>query len=722
MPDRLSYDEAMQYAQHCLKIQEPDIKQGAVETYAVKTAVGEIKKPWGREGGFAVVYKFRTLSGQMKAMRCFRAAMSPDIQSRYEQMSRFFRQHLPDITIDYRYYENGILVKETSQSSQKKVCPVIVMEWIEGATLLDKVDEICKQHDCQALGQLAEQWLEMLQQMRRVHMAHGDLAAVNIMVRPNGRMVLIDYDGVYIPAFASMPQVVLGQQGYQHPDMINRPFNAQMDDFSAIVIYLSLLALQAQPELWDKYVKRNAKGQLDGNMLFTGDDFAQPEKSLLFAELLRSPETRVRDLARMLMDTCKQPVGQVSFPTHLLDPDYMTKLALQQLERAIQQNNDEQILRLWVEPLASYAPAQIYLPRVTEARQRAAALDALKQAVATQDIFLIASAACSHPALTTHPRLSGHERTIIRLASTFVQAYNSDDDDRIVNSWQEIQQGPHQSTLKLAPQQQQRLDLAQQRKGALVHFRLTCYRSRNAHEIVSAYQPILDGSPGISAQEREKLEAARHYIVMYNAIKNVLQMNSGKGDIAQLLAVYDEELDKRFTDFTDGERKQITVLQNFGKLDRALLSKAYRLALVTAREIEMQMRAPISDARLSIARMNFVRAFEARNVQAHLQGGQAFVRWDWPNDDLVQFAVLVWSSDHWPLHPRKDDPGRTLYRVNRGFYEQYGYFQFPFNMTSHIYIQVFFAMSEFLEQTNEQVWFYSRGNEPTSKWPLQLVS
>src|SRR2546421_336212 len=96
MPDRLSYDEAMFYADRNLKIQDTDIKQGSVETIIIKTAVGNLKKPWGLEGGFAVVYKFRTQSGQMKAMRCFRVAINLDTRSRYEKMSSFFSKHVPD--------------------------------------------------------------------------------------------------------------------------------------------------------------------------------------------------------------------------------------------------------------------------------------------------------------------------------------------------------------------------------------------------------------------------------------------------------------------------------------------------------------------------------------------------------------------------------------------------------------------------------------------------
>jgi serine/threonine protein kinase len=709
----------MQYANHTLKILEPEIKQGAVETFTVKTSAGNLKKPWGREGGFAVVYKFRTLSGQTKAMRCFRSAITSDIHSRYDRMSRFFHQHVPDITIDFRYYEDGILVKEATQGSQKKVCPVIVMEWIEGQTLLEVVDDLCQQRDCRALGALAEQWLGVLDRMRQARMAHGDLAALNVMVRPNGRMVLIDYDGVYIPEFASMPQVVAGQPGYQHPDVSKRPFDERMDDFSALVIYLSLLALQVQPELWNKHAKRNTqRNQLDGNMLFTNDDFTQPDKALVFYDLLHTNDTRVRDLARKLIECCQQPIKQVRFPLELLDPTYALKIRLQQLESAIQANSDEQVIQLWTEPLASYSPAQVHLPRVNEARQRASALALLKQALATQDIFQIAGAASSIPA----SRLNTQNRALVQFATNFVYAYQNNNDEEILNCWQEIEDPSPRLALKLGPLQQPRLDLARQRKSALTRFRITCMQSRNAHEIVNAYTSMLDGQPSVSTQERATLEAARSYILMYDAIKDVLATSNGTGGLSRLHEVYNEELDQRFNDFTPREREQFTALKNMGRLELALQSRHDRLALLTAREIEFQMRTPIHDPRLSRARRNFIRAFEARNLQVYLQTGQAFARWDWPDDELVQFAVLVWRPDNWPLHPRKDDPQRYLLRVNRGYYEQYTYFQFPLGSVSQIYVQVFFAISEVAEYTNEQEWYYSRGQEPTSRWPLQLVS
>lgn len=716
MPDRLSYDEAMLYSQHCLKIQDLDLKQGNVETYAIKTAVGEMKKPWGIEGGFAVVYKYRSQSGQMKALRCFRVAMNPDTQSRYEKMSVYFRQHVPDITIDFRYYVDGILVKESAQGTQKKVCPVIVMEWIDGMTLLDKVDELCGQHDTQALERLAVEWLGVIHKLRQAQMAHGDLAAVNVMVRKNGKLALVDYDGVYIPEFKGLPQVVLGQQGYQHPDMFNRQFDEHMDGFSGLVIYVSLLALKEQPQLWDRYAHRNTRGQLDGNMLFSRDDFVDPDTSPIFTDILRSSNAQVRDLARALKDACLKPIGMAQIPTILFDPEYLNKQALQELEQAILQGDDEKIIRLWGQSLTKYQPAQRFKPQVVEAMKREDALATFNSALNTHDIFKIVDAAT--PEVIASKKLGAADRALASLALAFTKAYRQGDENKMVDCWHEIQRSQYKTRLTIIDaQQRSRLEAAEKQKVAVTRFRTARYQQGNrpkAHIIVSAYSPILDNSASLNQEEREFLDAAHRYIKMYNAVRKALQQNNGNGDIVQFLAAYDEELDMRFDDFLPEQRKQITALLNYGKLERALAGNASRLALATAKQIEETSRTLPSDDRLNKARENFIRAYEAKNLQVRIQYGQAYASWEWPDDELVQLAAVAWRYDRWPEHPQSADPGREIQWVRRGVYDMYKYFQFPVGMARQLFVQVYLAIEGTAGLAQEV--FYSRGNELSSKW------
>ena len=716
MPDRLSYDEAMQYSHKCLKIQDPDLRQGSVETYSIKTSVGEIKKPWGIEGGFAVVYKFRTHSGKMKAMRCFRVSMNPDTKSRYEKMSVYFRKHIPEITIDFRYYKDGILVKESAFASEKKVCPVIIMEWVEGVTLLEKVDELCKRRDTQALQLLADRWIEVINTMRLAHIAHGDLAGVNVMVRSNGKLALVDYDGVYIPEFKGLSQVVLGQQGYQHPDMAERPFDSRMDDFSALVIYLSLLALTTQPNLWDKHVKRNARGQLDGNMLFSRNDFLLPDTSPIFVDLLHSSNAQVRDLAQTLKDACLKPNdGTECFPVHLLDPDYLNKKALKELEQAIKLGDDEQVVKLWEDALSKFNPAQPYQVNIAAARKRIAAKAALRTALATHDIFNISDAA-TQEALEN---VSETDRKAAALAIVFVQASRQNDENKMVDLWHEIQQPPYNAMLNIPAQERARLDQAEQRKDALSRFRIALYRHGSpkpkAFILASAYSDILNKSSYVTKKERELLNEVNGYIIMFNAVRGALQEYQRTGNIEPFQDAYDEELDKKFSDdFTDDDRRLIDKLVNQARIERALNANAVGLAMATVKKLEEDGSTIIADERLNKLHENFIKAYDARNLRVKFQHGKAYASWDWPADEHVQLSLVVWRYDHWPEHPAIADPGRETLWVMRRVYETYKCAEFLVGMAHEVYVQVYLAKEGLTGQT--KTIYFSRGNEPTSRW------
>ncbi|QBD80580.1 hypothetical protein EPA93_33260 [Ktedonosporobacter rubrisoli] len=178
MPERLAYDEAMLFSTIRLKIPDPELKQGKVEVVTAYTSRGVVERPWGIEGGFAVVYKFRTLSGSFRALRCFRAPMSPDMQFRYESLGTYFHTHVRAITAGFKYYDSGIMVKDQGKA-QPQAYPVIVMDWVEGTTLTEKVNELCKWRDKAGLKQLSQQFFQILAVMRRCSIAHGDLAGVN---------------------------------------------------------------------------------------------------------------------------------------------------------------------------------------------------------------------------------------------------------------------------------------------------------------------------------------------------------------------------------------------------------------------------------------------------------------------------------------------------------------------------------------------------------------
>ena len=181
MPERLAYDEAMRASAFRLQVQDQDLKEGSVEMMTIHSAVSSYARPWGLQGGFAIVYKFRTKSGKFRALRCFLKKIDQETLFLYERIGPYFHTHIPDITAGFRYHDPGILV--SVQGQPKKVAyPVIEMEWIEGSTLLDNVHDLCTKRNRAALERVCQQWLALLQKLRQAHIAHGDLAASNVMV------------------------------------------------------------------------------------------------------------------------------------------------------------------------------------------------------------------------------------------------------------------------------------------------------------------------------------------------------------------------------------------------------------------------------------------------------------------------------------------------------------------------------------------------------------
>lgn len=533
MPERLPYDEAMLFASTRLKISDPELKQGQVEKVTVQTKAGPVVRPWGIEGGFAVVYKFRTRSGQHRALRCFRVPMNLDTQFRYERIGPYFHAHARDITANFKYHDAGIVVKEQGKPANQTY-PVIEMDWIDGVTLVEKVDELCKQRDRAAIKNLSEQWLNILITLRQAQIAHGDLAGVNVMVKPNGRMVLVDYDGVYIPDFAGFPQVLLGQVDYQHPQMYQRQFNERADDFSALVIYVALLALEQRPELWDKYTKRNLQGKLlDANLLFTQDDFKKPHQSALLRELEQSGDQRLQVSVQELKRLCLQPIDQVCFPFLLIDPDHDKKMALEHLEQALKVNDDERIASSWASILDNYTPAQRYRSRVQEAGQRVKALQDFRTAIQTKNIQQIVNSYNS--ILDASMNVTHDERQLLFAARRFLQAYWAGNDDELLAIADTLNSNISQSVVYTV-QEQQRLTLVRERKLALQQLR-DALKSRSIEATAAAFHPGQYTYQGLSEEERKHAEKALAFVQAYRTdddatiiaardeIENVIQHN-----------------------------------------------------------------------------------------------------------------------------------------------------------------------------------------------------
>jgi hypothetical protein len=239
--------------------------------------------PLVASGNFAYAFKLRDPSSQRAvAVRCFRA-MIPDRDQRYELIDRHLRTHRESSLASFVFDPEGILVGG-------RRFPIVVMEWIEGPTLDLYIEQALSSKAM--LQALADQWLRTVRGLRNAQLAHGDLQHGNIIVR-DGCFRLIDLDAMYVPGMLGWRSNELGHVHFQHPRRDLNCFDLGLDKFSALVIYLSLIALAEAPSLWQRYH--------DENLIFTRQDFNAPATSPLLAEV-----RRLGDVHRRLAEALEQ--------------------------------------------------------------------------------------------------------------------------------------------------------------------------------------------------------------------------------------------------------------------------------------------------------------------------------------------------------------------------------------------------------------------------------
>ena len=263
--------------------------------------------PRAISGQFACVFRVHR-GNSYYALRCFYNSKIVDLQSRYSQISKYLLSHRFPFFVDFTYFSNGICVGG-------KNYPVLEMEWAKGE-LLDKFIER-NLGDKMLLEAVAKEILRLVDQMQRNGIAHGDLQHGNMKIHLDPQhnsynIFLLDYDGLYIPAFSGLKSPELGNRNYQHPKRNASHYDFRLDNFSTLVIYLSLLALAENPKLWQKYHD-------DETLIFCKNDFEEPKSSRLIQDLLQSNSRRTKSLTWLLTDALNyNPLDTRTCPSSIM--------------------------------------------------------------------------------------------------------------------------------------------------------------------------------------------------------------------------------------------------------------------------------------------------------------------------------------------------------------------------------------------------------------------
>lgn len=282
-PSHTDYQDAIQNPHICFE--EPTLKTGEV-------GCDMLGLPKVMSGNFACVYSVKTGADRW-AIRCFVRQVLGQ-QGRYARLSQHLFGLGLDCMVEFEYILRGIKVRN-------EYYPIVKMRWVDGLPLNSFVDESFE--NSELIRGLVPKWRTMINSLRPHQLAHGDLQHGNIMVTPNAEFRLVDYDGMYTPAFrGKAPE--LGHANFQHPRRTPDYYNENLDDFSALTIHMSFLAIADEPELFKKFYTGD-------NLLLLSGDYRNPQSSEAFKRLKEHKNAQVQQLANLLEKCCLADVSKV---------------------------------------------------------------------------------------------------------------------------------------------------------------------------------------------------------------------------------------------------------------------------------------------------------------------------------------------------------------------------------------------------------------------------
>ena len=263
-------------------IQDPRSAFRSESLASATVAVDGLGMPLAASGQNTAVFLLRT-GGGSQAVRCFTRPPS-DGAERYGALQSHLATSRPTSITDARWIDDGIVVN-------RQVWPIVVMPWVYGKPLNAAVEDLLETPD--ELSRLADRWVETIDTLQAADITHGDLQHGNVLVLDDGRIALVDLDGVWVPGMSVGPPSESGHPNYQHPRYNSSIWGRHADSFSALLIETSLRALAADPSLG-----RYLAGE---NLVLTREDLVNTT-SETWTAVRSSPDPLVLTLAARLSD------------------------------------------------------------------------------------------------------------------------------------------------------------------------------------------------------------------------------------------------------------------------------------------------------------------------------------------------------------------------------------------------------------------------------------
>ena len=237
-------------------------EENFVQLKNLRPVLDDDGNPVMTSGNFAVVFKMKDINkGNYVALKCF-TREQPGRGEAYklitEELSAINLNN-PNWTRNYlvniKYYDQELFVD--SKKSNSSEFPVLTMDWVEGVTLDKYVRKIVlsegfNMYSVADLKRLALDFLDFAYWMCSQEIAHGDIKPDNIIITKKDGIVLVDYDGMYVPKMHGQFARENGSPNYRHPNRNIKCFDSTIDNFSLSVIAFSLAAIAINKDVYNQ--------------------------------------------------------------------------------------------------------------------------------------------------------------------------------------------------------------------------------------------------------------------------------------------------------------------------------------------------------------------------------------------------------------------------------------------------------------------------------------
>ena len=230
-------------------------------------------EPYRSSGAFAVVFKMQDKrTGKYYALKCFTEEQQGRAEAYRQIADELDLLDSPYIT-SVKYMEKELFVDSQCEEDE---FPVLLMDWVDGETMEAYI--AANYRNQSAMLMLSYRFGKMAAWLRTQSFSHGDIKPDNIIVRPDGSLTLVDYDGMFVPSMKGSQSPTIGTRDFSHPLRTVDDFDETIDDFSLASIALSLKAISMNSTLLDTY------GASD-RLLFSENDYRTPSKSKVISAL-----------------------------------------------------------------------------------------------------------------------------------------------------------------------------------------------------------------------------------------------------------------------------------------------------------------------------------------------------------------------------------------------------------------------------------------------------